>query len=168
MTNASNIKEPRRVADLEWEDISALIEGLAFAARPVKNATRGVTAQYDLGPRGAFILQLISVGTCLPMDLAVVLKTSRPLIAVELKRLTEAGLVVSKASKTDGRRTELSLTRKGASACQHIRSEMTRILKRNLAGYSVDEFRLAARMLRDVRRDEIGDGAPVKTRRAPR
>jgi len=148
------------VSALSWEDLSPVLEGLAFTQRPLRAATRQVTRAYDLGPRGAFILSLISSGKIYPLDLSEMLKAGRSLITAELARLTEAGLVSASPGRHDRRRSELSLTPLGQQACQRVRDEMARIVRRNLAGYSVDEVMLFARMLRDVRQLEE-DEVPV-------
>ena len=148
------------VASLSWDELSPMLEGLAFAQRPLRSATRQVTRQYDLGPRGAFILSLISGGKIYPLDLSDMLKAGRSLITAELTRLTEAGLVTASPGRHDRRRSELALTKLGQAACQQVRDEMARIVRRNLAGYSAEEFRLCSRMLREVRQLEE-DETPV-------
>jgi DNA-binding MarR family transcriptional regulator len=131
-----------------------VLEGLAFTQRPLRAATRQVTRQYDLGPRGAWILSLISGGKIYPLELSDMLKAGRSLITAELARLTEAGLVTASPGRHDRRRSELALTPLGQQACQRVRDEMARIVRRNLAGYSTEEVMLFARMLRDVRQLE--------------
>lgn len=144
----------KSVATLTWEELSPVLEGLAFTQRPLRAATRQVTRQYDLGPRGAFILSLISGGNIYPLDLSEMLKAGRSLITAELSRLTEAGLITASPGRHDRRRSELALTKLGQEACQRVRDEMARIVRRNLAGYSIDDVMLFARMLRDVRQLE--------------
>ena len=144
----------KSVAALTWEELSPVLEGLAFTQRPLRAATRQVTRQYDLGPRGAFMLSLISGGNIYPLDLSEMLKAGRSLITAELSRLTEAGLITASPGRHDRRRSELDLTPLGQKACQLVRDEMARIVRRNLAGYSIDEVMLFARMLRDVRQLE--------------
>jgi DNA-binding MarR family transcriptional regulator len=151
---------PEGVDTLSWDELSPVLEGLAFAQRPLQAATRRVTRQYDLGPRGAFILSLISGGKIYPLDLSEMLKAGRSLITAELARLTEAGLVTATPGRHDRRRSELALTKLGQQACQQVRDEMARIVRRNLAGYSEEEFRLFSRMLREVRQLEE-DETPV-------
>ena len=153
-------KQSEAIASLTWEELAPLLEGLAFAQRPLRAATRQVTRQYDLGPRGAFILSLISGGKIYPLDLSQMLKAGRSLITAELVRLTEAGLVTASPGRHDRRRSELALTRLGQEACQRVRDEMARLVRRNLAGYSAEEVLLFARMLRDVRQLEE-DEVPV-------
>jgi DNA-binding MarR family transcriptional regulator len=143
---------------LAWDDLGLLFDGLAHALLPLKIATQGVTAKYDLGPRGAWILSLISGGVRTPKDLANALHISRALVTIELNRVTKARLVEARPDVNDKRQLDLSLTALGASACTHVRSEMARIVKRNLAPYTTDEIRLVAWALRDVRRIEPGDG----------
>ena len=86
--------------------------------------------------------------------------TSGGIASAELARLTEAGLVTASPGRHDRRRSELALTPLGQQACQRVRDEMARIVRRNLADYSVDEVMLFARMLRDVRQLEE-DEVPV-------
>ncbi|MCW1431717.1 MarR family transcriptional regulator [Novosphingobium sp. JCM 18896] len=154
-----NLDERRGSEDrLSWDDLGLLVDGLAHGLLPLKTATQGVTARYDLGPRGAWILSLISGGVRTPKDLARALHTSRALVTIELNRVTKAGLVEGRPDVNDKRQLDLALTELGASACAHVRREMARIVTRNMAPYTADEIRLVARALRDVRRLEAGDG----------
>ncbi|MDE2597432.1 MAG: winged helix DNA-binding protein [Sphingomonadales bacterium] len=143
------------VSALGWDEIGFLCEGLAFAARPLRQATQSVTERYDLGPRGAWIINVISGGVAYPLDLARVFKVGRSLITAELARLTEAGLITSRPGEADRRRVELALTPEGEAASAQICDEMRAAILRNLAGYSADEVLHFAEMLRTVR----GDGA---------
>jgi DNA-binding MarR family transcriptional regulator len=143
--------------DLGWDELGLVAEGIAYAQRPLKAATRQVTRQYDLGPRGPWILSLISGGKCYPLELSQALRAGRSLITAELIRLTAAGLVTAQADSDDRRRSRLTLTALGTDACERVRSEMARILKRNLTDYSAEEVRLFIRMMRDVRRLEADE-----------
>lgn len=145
----------KRTGPLDWEDIGFLCEGLAFAQRPLQDGKENVTRQFKLGPRGAFILNLLSSGLLYPLDLANALCCGRSLITAELARLTEAGLVATRPGQVDRRRTELTLTAEGEAACAAIRSETSRIILANLAGYTPDDVRKFAEMLRAVRGDPI-------------
>jgi DNA-binding MarR family transcriptional regulator len=144
-------KAGRPINSLGWDDIGYLCEGLAFAGRPLRQATERVTLQHDLGPRGAWILNLISNGLIHPLELSNVFNVGRSLITAELARLTEAGLITSRSGELDRRRSDLALTPAGIMACKQIRHDMSEIIHTNLARYSMDEFLLFARMLRDVR-----------------
>ncbi len=143
---------------LSQAELLRVSEGLAFAMRPLRAATGEVTGKYSLGPRGAWILSLISGGACFPLELSLALKTGRSLITAELARLTEAGLITARADEKDRRRSVLALTPLGQAACQQVRDKMSRIIRENLSGYSADEIRLFSRMLRAVRGAESGDG----------
>ena len=147
---------PEASNNLGWDELGLVAEGLAYAQRPLKAATRQVARQYDLGPRGPWILSLISGGKCYPLELSRALKAGRSLITAELVRLAEAGLVTASRGAIDRRRSELALTPLGQQACQRVRDEMARIVRRNLAGYSVAQVRLLIRMLRDVRTMDEG------------
>jgi DNA-binding MarR family transcriptional regulator len=141
---------------LGWDDLGLLAEGVAFASRPLKLATHTVTQRFNLGPRGAWILNLISNGVVHPTVLSTVFQVGRSLITAELVRLTDAGLIVAQPGQDDRRRSELALTPAGEAACRQIREDISTIFLDNLRGYSADEIRKFTRMLRDVR----GDRAP--------
>ena len=110
-----------------------------------------MTERYDLGPRGAWILNLISSGVVHPTDLSTMFAVGRSLITAELVRLTEAGLIVARPGEQDRRRSELALTPAGEVASRQIRERIAAIIHENLRDYSADEMRKFARMLRDVR-----------------
>ncbi len=143
----------------EWAELGLLLDGLSHANAALKAAAQGVIRQHDLGPRGAWILSMITSGVRLPMDLATAFKTSRSLVTIELNRVIKAGLVEANPSPVDGRRTELTLTPLGEAACRNLRRETARIIRRNLAGYSDEQIQFFAQALKDVRRVEPEDGS---------
>jgi DNA-binding MarR family transcriptional regulator len=133
---------------LDWEEIAFLAEGLAFGQRALRAATRKVTERYNLGPRGAWIINVISHGVAYPLELATVFCVGRSLITAELTRLSEAGLIDARPGKNDRRKTELTLTPLGKAASDEIREELSEIIRRRLAGFDAGEVRLAAEVLR--------------------
>ena len=141
-------------AELGWDELGFICEGLSFGQRPIRAAARSITQRHNLGPRGAFILSLISNGVAYPLELAAIFKVGRSLITAELTKLAEAGLVVATPGEDDRRRSRQALTPAGDAACEEVRNAMAHIIRRNLAGYSPDELRLFSRMLHDVRRLE--------------
>lgn len=144
---------------LSWDEMGYLWEGVSFVSRALRATTDKVTKAYDLGPRGAWILNLLSHDVIYPLDLARLLCVGRSLITAELARLTEAGLVTTKPGEADRRRTELTLTALGQIACQSIRDEMAASVRHNLAVYSAEEIRLFAQMLRDLRQGAEASGS---------
>lgn len=160
MTNAGVQASDPVDAQLGWDELGLVAEGLALGMRPLRAAAREITQEYDLGPRGTWILSLVSSGVVYPLGLSEALKTGRSLVTAELARLVKAGLLTATADSKDRRRSQLALTAAGQAACQQVRSNMERILRRNLAGYSPREIRLMISMLRDVRRLE-GDESEV-------
>lgn len=149
---------------LGWSDIALVIEGLAFSARPLKAATREVTARYALGPRGTFILSLIANGLRYPADISQTLMVGRSLVTAELGRLTDAGLISARPGARDRRRSELALTPRGRAACDEVRAEMARLIRHNLGDYSRAQIELFACMLRDARKVD-GEADPALTSR---
>ncbi len=131
--------------------LADVIAGLVFAQRPITEAGKEAAQLYDLGPRGTFILSLVSRGVRYPKDLAIVLRVGRSLVSAELSRLTDAGLITA-TEGDDRRRTELSLTPLGESVNASVRSKLTGSLERSLAAYSADQIALFAQMLREVGR----------------
>lgn len=138
-------------APLDWDDVGFLAQGLTFAQRPLKRATEKVTERYSLGPRGAWMLNIINAGISLPNELSQLLNIGRSLVSAELARLAEAGLITSEPGPTDRRTTVLSLTEAGQQAHAEVRNETMRILTEALNSYSPAQIRLMSRMLQDLR-----------------
>jgi DNA-binding MarR family transcriptional regulator len=136
---------------LEWPELGDLLEGLAYASRPIFEGAREVTERYGLGPRGAFMLNLIEEGICFPDKLADKLKTLPSLITSDLVRLKDAGLVTASPSQHDRRRSQLALTEAGEQVCNTVRGNIARIVSDNLAPYSPEQQRLFSEMLQAVR-----------------
>lgn len=142
--------------ELSWEEIGFICEGLVLAPRPQKAATRRITEEYSLGPRGAWIAVLISIGEVVfPLDLTKFFQIGRSLITAELTRLSDAGLIEYRKNASDGRRVELTLTPLGQSVQRRVKTELTKLVKRQLAPYSREQALLFGRMLHD-----FGSAAP--------
>jgi DNA-binding MarR family transcriptional regulator len=157
------IARPRSSAaegPLTWDDIAFLVQGMAFAPRPLTKATQGVTRRHGLGPRGAWILDLISADIAYPHELARVFGIGRSLISAEISRLLAAGLIESEPGR-DRRRTRLLLTAAGRSTVSEIRRDVEATIRQAMVDYTPDDVRLCARMLRDLRenRSEVSSGS---------
>ena len=153
LSRSTPARAAKNTADIGWEEIAFLAEGLAFGPRALHAATAGVTERYNLGPRGAWILNVISHGVAYPLELSQVFCVGRSLITAELVRLTDAGLVDARPGQDDRRRTELTLTDLGKRASAEIRDELSAIVRRRLAGFGADEVRLTAEALRALSRE---------------
>lgn len=141
----------RTSAELNWNEIGMIYEGMAFASRPIRSMTDHINRRHDLGPRGTWILLMISNGCLHPLDIATMLNIGRSLVTAELGRLEKAQLLVARKSAADQRRTELTLTAAGAAICDEVRAAMTAMLHERWAQYEPDQIRLCAQMLRDFR-----------------
>ncbi|HEY3231319.1 MAG TPA: helix-turn-helix domain-containing protein, partial [Roseiflexaceae bacterium] len=95
---------------LSWHEIGFICEGMSLASRPIRIATKRISDEYSLGPRGAWMLLLIATGEVFPMDLTKIFQVGRSLITAELNRLSDANLITYRQSALDGRRTELAVT----------------------------------------------------------
>lgn len=155
-TERSDAVETRRTNpaddELSWDDVRRLCDGLVLALLPLKAATQEITQRYDLGPRGGWILTLIAAGVRFPMDIAQTLRASRALIAIELRRLTRAGLIETIPGAADRRRSELGLTALGVAASQEVRDSAAHMVRRTLASYSAGDVRMIAQALQDIGR----------------
>ncbi|WBQ19287.1 MarR family winged helix-turn-helix transcriptional regulator [Sphingobium yanoikuyae] len=143
---------PEKMA-LAWEEIGLIYEGLAFASRPLRALTHDINERHDLGPRGSWILLMISSGTLHPLDIAATLQIGRSLVTAELVRLEKAGLLVMRKAARDQRRTELTLSAQGQEICTHLRLAMAGMIQERWARYSPQEIRLCIKMLQDIRRE---------------
>lgn len=141
-----------------WDEVGRLCESFVFALRPMRTATKSITEQYSLGPRGAWMLLLISNGARFPLDLANVFRIGRSLITAELAQLTEAGLITSRRSTIDRRRMELALTAEGEKAVAAVRNVLSHLVNDRLSAYSSEDLELCSRIIRDFNQD--GTPAP--------
>lgn len=151
LSRETPVRAPRtEPGAFDTDEVEFLAEGLALAQRALRAATDSVTERYDLGPRGCWILNVISNGIAYPLELASIFKVGRSLITAELTRLTEAGLIATRPNDQDRRKTELTLTPLGREASDEVRREFAAIVRRRLAAYDSAEVRLMGEMLRAV------------------
>jgi DNA-binding MarR family transcriptional regulator len=136
---------------LSWEEIGFLSQGLALSSRALRDVTRDISDEYLLGPRGAWIVHLISSGGVFPSDLTEAFHCGRSLITAELNRLTDAGLITYQKSSSDGRRVELTLTPLGRTVERRVKEGLSRFILQRLSAYTREEVLLCARLLRDFR-----------------
>jgi DNA-binding MarR family transcriptional regulator len=139
-----------RRQELSWEEIGFICEGLVIAPRPLKSATKSITAEYSLGPRGAWIAVLISIGEVVfPLDLTKHFQIGRSLITAELTRLSDAGLIAYQRNASDGRRVELTLTPLGQTVQRRVKADLAKLITGRLAPYTREQALLFGRMLHD-------------------
>jgi DNA-binding MarR family transcriptional regulator len=154
---------------LSWDEIGFLCEGVSLASQPMWLAVKEITAEYSLGPRGAWITVVISAGEVYPLDVAKVFRVGRSLVTVELTRLIEAGLIVYEQNASDGRRMELKLTPLGNAVQRRVKNALSKLVHECLSGYKREDVLLCARMLRDfrVRAAESAESAQSLRKSAP-
>jgi DNA-binding MarR family transcriptional regulator len=141
---------PSKPLELSWEEIGLFAQGLSFASRPIADATKRITEEYGLGPRGAWILHLIAGHlVTYPLDLTNFFRIGRSLITAELTRLTEAGLVTYLKRTDDRRRFELHLTPLGEKVEARVQEELTKVILDRFSSYSREEVLFCSRMLND-------------------
>jgi DNA-binding MarR family transcriptional regulator len=152
-----------RPQELSWDQIGFILEGLVIAPRPMRTATRSITAEYSLGPRGAWIAVLISIGEVVfPLDLTRFFQIGRSLITAELTRLSNAGLITYQRNAGDGRRVELKLTRLGQTVQRRVKADLAKLVTRRLAAYTHEQALLFGCMLHDFGGEAPGSGKPAR------
>ena len=138
---------------LSDEEVAHLCSVMGVAPRQLAKAREAITEQFDLGPRGAWILGMIGVGIDSPSGLADALRIGRSLATTELNRLSDAGLIEALRGRSDGRRSQLILTAAGHEAHERLGRALTTFVNTRLAAYTRDELLLCARILRDFAGD---------------
>jgi DNA-binding MarR family transcriptional regulator len=150
---------------LSWDEIGFVCEGLSLSSRPLSIATKRITEEYSLGPRGAWMVLLINEGEVFPMHLTKIFQVGRSLITAELNRLADAKLITYRQHDVDGRRFELALTPLGQKVCAQVKEEIAKLVLERLKSYTREDVLLCARMLRDFRLPDTAD-APAEYERS--
>jgi DNA-binding MarR family transcriptional regulator len=105
-----------RSAKTSAADTVAVIDSLRRIVRALRESSRA--AEESLGVSGAqlFALQALARSPNLSLnELAARTRTHQSTVSVVVKRLVEQGLVRRNTSASDGRRMELTVTRRGAA-----------------------------------------------------
>lgn len=142
-----------KTGPLSDEEVAHLCSVMGVAPRQLAKVREEITEQFDLGPRGAWILGMIGVGIDSPSRLADALRIGRSLATTELNRLSDAGLIEAQRGHGDGRRSQLRLTASGLEANERLGRALTTFVNTRLAGYTREELMLCARILRDFAGD---------------
>jgi DNA-binding MarR family transcriptional regulator len=135
------------------EEIAHLCSVIGVAPRQLMIARETVTSEFDLGPRGAWMLGMIEVGIDSPSKLADALRIGRSLATTEINRLCDAGLIEATRGAGDGRRSQLTLTARGRKVNDRLRRALAEFIGQRLGHYSRGELMLCARILRDLSGD---------------
>lgn len=134
-------------------EVGELFECMTFASRPLRDSAAALTQKHGLGPRGVHILAVIDAGAGYPLDIARAFDVGRSLITAELNRLIDAGLIRTRQSVADRRRTHLTLTSKGKKVRIALRAEMQRMFEASAPGFTRDEILTCIRVLKAFRGD---------------
>jgi DNA-binding MarR family transcriptional regulator len=131
------------------DDIGYFSQAVASSRGQFSLATKAMCEEFELAPRGPFIIGLLGRRPRSPYELADFYGVGRSLITAELSKLSDAGLIEQVKDGTDGRRVTLSLTPAGWKVYQRLGEDMGGFLAKRLSGYTRDEIMLCARMLSD-------------------
>ncbi|MDB4990271.1 MAG: transcriptional regulator, MarR family [Myxococcaceae bacterium] len=108
------MQNPRDVSALASPESSEVLDDLRRIVRALRQSSR--VAERTLGVSGAqlFVLRSLSGARALSLnELAARTRTHQSTVSVVVKRLVESALVVRVTSEVDGRRVELSLSKRG-------------------------------------------------------
>jgi DNA-binding MarR family transcriptional regulator len=143
---------------LSAKETGLIAQGFTLANRLLRQTTSGVTLDYNLGPRGAWIVRLIAGGKVIhPLDVTNFFEISRSVISDELARLLKARLILYRKSRRDGRRVELALTALGEKVSRRVRKEIGQLINQRFVSYARDEVLSFGRMLDHFVFAQIGD-----------
>lgn len=143
-----DVESPAR-PDLSAYEIALFCNVLGVAPLQLAKAREAITARFDLGPRGAWIVGLLEVGVNSPSGLTEVLCIGRSLVTAEINRLLQAGLISGNQDASDGRRTVLALTDEGKQVSRELRQTVNDFVTSRLAGYSREQILAATTLLQD-------------------
>jgi DNA-binding MarR family transcriptional regulator len=153
---------------LSAKETGLIAQGFTLANRALRHTTSGVTEEYNLGPRGAWIVRLIAGGKVIhPLDVTNFFEISRSVISDELARLLKSRLIVYRKSRRDGRRVELALTPLGEKVSRRVRKEIAELITSRFSSYSREEVLRFGRMLDHFVFAKNADSAPPDGFRAP-
>ena len=134
-----------------WSEIGRLAEAITFARTQLFAPAQGIREAHRLGPRGIWILGLISSGRIrFQSDIAKLWNLARSMVTEEMNRLIEAGLVATRPDDADRRQIRLELTAKGHQVNDQLGSAFAEVINTRLAGYSHEDLALCIRLLDDL------------------
>lgn len=126
-----------------------------LAQRELLAAAKGIRDEFDLGPRGTWILGLIATGRIKTQaDIVKRYKLGRSMIAEEMALLTKAGLVACTPHESDRRQITVSLTEWGVRANTRMGEAMAARLAERLGKYTLGDFLFCTGLLEDLARAE--------------
>jgi DNA-binding MarR family transcriptional regulator len=126
-----------------------------LAQRELLAAAKGIRDEFDLGPRGTWILGLIATGRIKTQaDVVKRYKLGRSIIAEEMALLTKAGLVACTPHESDRRQITVSLTESGVRANTRMGEAMAARLADRLGKYTLGDLLFCTGLLEDLARAE--------------
>jgi DNA-binding MarR family transcriptional regulator len=152
---ASSSKAPEKakrgngIPMLSRDDIGYFSQAVASSRGQFAHATKAMCEEFELAPRGPFIIGMLGRKALSPHELADFYGVGRSLITAELSKLSDAGLIEQVKDGSDGRRVTLSLTPAGWTVYNRLGEDMGAFLAKRLSGYTRDEIMLCARLLSD-------------------
>lgn len=121
------------------------------AQRELLSAARNIREEFGLGPRGTWILGLMATGRIRTQaDVVRRYDVGRSIIAEEMARLTQAGLVLSERDGGDRRQVALHLTKAGEEANARMGKAMAARLAERLGGYALGDLLFCTGLLEDL------------------
>lgn len=136
---------------IDWTDIGRFAEAISFARRELFAPVEGIRDRHRLGPRGIWIIGVISSGRVrFQSDIAKLWQIGRSMVTEEIAPLVRAGLVMAATDEADRRQIRLALTDKGRAVNEELGNAFSSLINQRLAGYGKDEIELCIDMLYDL------------------
>lgn len=154
VSSSESLERGNGIPVLSRDDIGYFSQAVASSRGQFTIATKRVCEDFELAPRGPYIIGLLGRQPRSPHELADFYNVGRSLITAELSRLSDAGLIEQVKDEADRRRITLSLTPAGQKVYQRLGEDIRSFIEKRLSGYTRDEIMLCARLLSDFSNGE--------------
>lgn len=115
------------------------------------NATAEDFDTYQVGPAGGMLLlTLADMAPVQAKDLVAALQRDKSQLARSLAALEKKGLIVREPDPNDGRATQLSLTKEGASFAKRLNLAVANVLEEILTPFSAKDLQSFKSLLRKL------------------
>jgi DNA-binding MarR family transcriptional regulator len=137
--------------DIPWSDIGRFAEAIMLAQRELLAAARDIRDEFELGPRGTWILGLLATGRVTTQaDVVRRYKVARSIIAEEVSLLAKADLVACIPHDEDRRQISLRITKLGIAANGRMGEAMAARMAERLNRYTRADLMFCTGLLEDL------------------
>jgi len=154
--------EPRRARAPRSNDVKVVLDGIRRIVQALRASSRAAEKKVGLSGAQLFVLLKLSGEEALSInELAARTLTHQSSVSVVVARLVEQGLVARRRSAVDGRRVELTLTRRGRAVLAKAPQAAQDRLIESIESLPSADRRALARNLDRLSRALLVDEAPT-------